>query len=126
MHSESFLKLVKESQTRIREITIDKLNEIITTKNKLNIIDVREKDEWEKGFIPSAIYLSKGIIERDIEKIIPDKNAFVVLYCGGGYRSALAADNLQKMGYTNIHSLIGGYSAWRKHADNSKEINEEK
>ena len=126
MHSESFLKLVKESQTRIREITIDKLNEIITTKNKLNIIDVREKDEWEKGFIPSAIYLSKGILERDIEKIIPDKNAFVVLYCGGGYRSALAADNLQKMGYTNIHSLIGGYSAWRKHADNSKEINEEK
>ena len=115
MLSEGFVKLAKETQARINEITVDQLKDIITHKNKLNIIDVREKDEWEKGVIPSAIHLSKGIIERDIEKTIPDKDAFIVLYCGGGYRSALAADNLQKMGYTNIHSLVGGYSDWCKY-----------
>lgn len=118
MFSEGFIKLAKESQARINEITIDQLKEITSTsnKNKLNIIDVREKDECEKGIIPSAVHLSKGIIERDIEKTIPNKDAFIVLYCGGGYRSALAADNLQKMGYTNIHSLAGGYAAWCQHS----------
>ena len=117
MHSEGFLKLAKETQARINEITVDQLKKMMTNKNKFNLIDVREKDEWEKGVIPSAIHLSKGIIERDIENKISDKDAFIVLYCGGGYRSALAADNLQKMGYTNIHSLVGGYSGWRQHAD---------
>jgi len=111
-HSEEFVKLVNEALTRVDEVTIEDFLESLRQNKEFNLIDVREKDEWDKGRIPGAIHLSKGVIERDIEDEIPDKNEEVILYCGGGYRSALAADNLQKMGYKNVKSLAGGWRGW--------------
>ncbi|HAU1150504.1 TPA: sulfurtransferase [Legionella pneumophila] len=111
-HSQGFLKLVAEAKTRINEISPQILKSKIDNHEKLIIIDVREEDEWKTGKIPNAIHLSKGIIERDIEKIIADRQSSIVVYCSGGYRCALVADNLQKMGYTNVSSLNTGLQGW--------------
>ncbi|HAT6978972.1 TPA: sulfurtransferase [Legionella pneumophila] len=111
-HSQGFLKLVAEAKTRINEISPQILKSKIDNHEKLIIIDVREEEELKAGKIPNAIHLSKGIIERDIEKIIADRQSSIVVYCSGGYRCALVADNLQKMGYTNVSSLNTGLQGW--------------
>jgi len=111
-HSPAFLKLVEDSKTRIRETDIREVKRRLDAGDKLHLVDVREESEWALGRLPGALHLSRGIIERDIEKVIPDKSAPIVLYCGGGFRSALAADNLQKMGYTSVISMDGGWRAW--------------
>lgn len=111
-HSSQFKVIAADAKTRINETDIETVKSSIENKEAFHFIDVREESEWQKGHLPEAIHLSKGIIERDIEKIIPDFNAKIVLYCGGGSRSALAADNLQKMGYTHVYSMKGGYRGW--------------
>ena len=111
-HNEGFLKLVNAVKSKIRETNVTEVKKRLDTGEKLNLVDVREESEWAKGHIPGARHLSKGVIERDIETVIPDKNAEIVLYCGGGFRSALAADNLQQMGYTNVVSMDGGWRGW--------------
>lgn len=110
-HSPGFLALVQDAKKRIHEIDIEQYKRLRETGEAGQLVDVREEHEWRAAHAAGAIHLSKGIIERDIETTIPDKNARLVLYCGGGYRSALATDNLQKMGYTNIRSLNGGWRA---------------
>jgi len=110
-HSPGFLALVQDAKKRIHEIDIEQYKLLRETCEAGQFVDVREEHEWRAAHAAGAIHLSKGIIERDIETTIPDKNARLVLYCGGGYRSALATDNLQKMGYTNIRSLDGGWRA---------------
>lgn len=111
-HSPGFLRVVDDAKQRIREVTVMEVNELLERGTPFHLVDVREESEWAKGHLPSAIHLSKGIIERDIETTIKDHNAHIVLYCGGGFRSALAADNLQKMGYANVESMAGGWRAW--------------
>jgi rhodanese-related sulfurtransferase len=111
-HSEGFLKVVKDAKTRIKEEDYREIKKKLDAGEKMILVDTREDNEWARGHVPNAIHLSKGIIERDIEAAIPDKEATVVLYCGGGYRSALAADNLQKMGYRNVISMDGGWRGW--------------
>lgn len=111
-HAPRFLELVNRARGRIREATIDDIKKRTDAGEKFHLIDVREDDEFSAGHLPNALHLSKGIIERDIEKIIPDTSAEIVLYCGGGFRSALAADNLTQMGYANVISMDGGYRAW--------------
>jgi rhodanese-related sulfurtransferase len=111
-HPEGFLKLVKEAKTRIKEEDFRDIKKKLDASEPMIIIDTREDNEWARGHIPNAVHLGKGVIERDIEKAIPDKEATLVLYCGGGYRSALAADNLQKMGYRNVISMDGGWRGW--------------
>jgi rhodanese-related sulfurtransferase len=111
-HSEGFIRLVKEAKTRIKEEDFRNIKKKLDAGERMIIIDTREDNEWARGHIPNAVHLGKGVIERDIEKAIPDKDATVVLYCGGGYRSALAADNLQKMGYRNVISMDGGWRGW--------------
>jgi len=111
-HSPAFLKLVEDSKTRIRETDIREVKRRLDAGDKFYLVDVREESEWALGRLPGALHLSKGVIERDIEKAFPDKSAPIVLYCGGGFRSALAADNLQKMGYTSVISMDGGWRAW--------------
>ena len=113
-HSESFVNLVNDAKKRIKEEGFRETKKRLDAGEKIILVDTREDSEWARGHIPGAIHLGKGIIERDIEKTIPDKDATVVLYCGGGYRSALAADNLQKMGYTNVLSMDGGIRGWRE------------
>lgn len=110
-HSPGFLALVQDAKKRIREIDIEEYRRLREAGIAGQLVDVREEHEWQACHAAGAIHLSKGTIERDIETAIPDKNARLVLYCGGGYRSALATDNLQKMGYTNILSLDGGWRA---------------
>ncbi|MGA7411475.1 MAG: rhodanese-like domain-containing protein [Bryobacteraceae bacterium] len=110
-HSAGFLAIVGDAKTRIHEIDIEQYKRMREAGNAGLLIDVREDHEWEAAHAAGAIHLSKGIIERDIETAVPDKGTRMVLYCGGGYRSALATDNLQKMGYTNILSLDGGWRA---------------
>ncbi len=111
-HSAEFLEITREAKSRIREITID---EAIEKQEKgAQLVDVREDNEWEAEHAKDAVHLGRGVIERDIIGKFPDKNTEMILYCGGGYRSALAADNLQKMGYRNIYSLIGGWTAWKE------------
>ncbi len=112
-HSPRFLQVVDDAKKRVREISIDEVKGKLDRKEKFMLIDVREESEFAKEHLPSAIHLGKGIIERDIEVRVPDTNAPLVLYCGGGFRSALAADNLQKMGYTNVLSMEGGVRGWR-------------
>ena len=112
-HSDGFLKLVNDAKSRIHEVSADEVRARQGRKESFIFVDVREDSEWERGHAAGAIHLGKGIIERDIEQVIPDKNADIVLYCGGGYRSALAADALQSMGYANVHSMDGGIKAWR-------------
>ncbi len=111
-HPEGFLRLVKEAKTRIKEEDFRDIKKKLDAGEKMIVVDTREDNEWARGHIPNAVHLGKGVIERDIEKAIPDKEAIVVLYCGGGYRSALAADNLQKMGYRNVISMDGGWRGW--------------
>jgi rhodanese-related sulfurtransferase len=111
-HSEGFLKLVKDAKSRVKEVDYKEIKKRIDSGEKLILVDTREDLEWAKGHVPGAIHLGKGVIERDIEKTVPDHRAPVVLYCGGGFRSALAADNLQKMGYTNVISMDGGWRGW--------------
>jgi rhodanese-related sulfurtransferase len=101
-HSPAFVKLVDDARKRIKEVTIQDVKPRLDRGEKFWLIDTREESEWAAGHLPKATHLSKGTIERDIEEKIPDKSAEIILYCGGGFRSALAADNLQKMGYTNV------------------------
>lgn len=111
-HPQGFLALVNDAKKRIKEEDYRETKKRIDAGEKIQLIDTREDSEWARGHIPGAIHLSKGVIERDIEKTVPDKNATLILYCGGGFRSALAADNLQKMGYTNVISMDGGWRGW--------------
>ena len=111
-HSPGFLKIVEDAKSRVREVSIDEARGKLAS-GKAKLIDVREESEWEAGHARGAQHLGKGVIERDIEARVPDKNAELILYCGGGFRSALATDNLQKMGYTNVHSMAGGWRAWQ-------------
>jgi rhodanese-related sulfurtransferase len=111
-HATGFLKLVNDAKVRIKEADFRDIKKRLEAGEKMILVDTREDSEWVRGHIPGAIHLSKGIIERDIEKTVPDRNAPLVLYCGGGFRSALAGDNLQKMGYTNVVSMDGGWRGW--------------
>jgi rhodanese-related sulfurtransferase len=113
-HSEGFLRLVKDAKSRIREVTVEEARERMTAAGgAVRLIDVREDNEWTAAHAAGAEHLGKGVIERDIEALVPDKSAQLILYCGGGYRSALATDALQNMGYTNVYSMAGGWKAWR-------------
>ena len=111
-HAPGFLALVRDAKSRVREITIDEYLARSGRGEPAILVDTREDHEWERGHLPGAIHLSKGTIERDIEGAVADKAAPVVCYCGGGFRSALVCDNLQKMGYTNVISMDGGYRGW--------------
>jgi rhodanese-related sulfurtransferase len=110
-HSPGFLKIVDDAKTRVREVGVDETREALK-RGKARVIDVREDNEWEAAHIRGAEHLGKGIIERDIETFAPDKSSELILYCGGGFRAALAADSLQRMGYTNVRSMAGGWRAW--------------
>lgn len=111
-HAPGFLKLVEESKKRVKETNVQEVRQKMDAGEKFLLVDCREESEWARGHLPGAIHLGKGIIERDIEKTIPDTQAPIVIYCGGGFRSALAADNLQKMGYTSVFSMDGGWRGW--------------
>jgi rhodanese-related sulfurtransferase len=111
-HSPQFLKLVKEAKTRVKETNVADVQRRMDSGEKFLLVDVREDSEWAQGHLPGAMHLSKGIIERDIEARVPHTDQKIVLYCGGGFRSALAAENLQKMGYTNVESMDGGWRGW--------------
>ncbi len=111
-HSPGFLKLVEDAKQRVRVTDIHEVKRRLDANETFHLVDVREESEWARGRLPGAIHLSKGIIERDVEQKFPDKDAPLVLYCGGGFRSALAADNVQKMGYTNVLSMDGGWRGW--------------
>lgn len=111
-HSPAFLAIVNDAKTRVKEADFRDIKKRLDAGEKMILVDTREDHEWAKGHIPGAVHLGKGVIERDVETTIPDKNATLVLYCGGGFRSALAADNLQKMGYKNVISMDGGWRAW--------------
>lgn len=113
-HAPRFLKLVDDAREHVHEVTIDEVKPRIDRGEKFYLIDVREESEWAEGHLPNSIHLGKGVIERDIEARVSDANAEVVLYCGGGYRSALAAEALKKMGYRNVISMDGGIRAWRE------------
>ena len=111
-HSKGFLELVREAKKRVRETDVETILARLKKGEKFHLVDVREDNEWAAGHLPGAVHLGKGIIERDIERTIADPDAEIVLYCGGGYRSALAADALQRMGYRNVISMDGGYRGW--------------
>jgi len=113
-HAPRFLKIVDDAKSRIQETTVDDVKQKLEDGDKFLLVDVREESEFAKDHLPGAIHLAKGIIERDIEGRVPDLNAPLVLYCGGGFRSALAADNLKKMGYSNVLSMDGGIRVWRE------------
>ena len=112
-HSEGFLKLVNDAKSRIREVTVEQTRKRMDAEPRVKLLDVREDNEWQAGHAAKAEHLGKGIIERDIEQMVPEKSTELILYCGGGYRSALAADVLQQMGYTNVFSMAGGWKAWK-------------
>ena len=111
-HTEGFLKITDDAKSRVHEVDVAQTLERM--KAGARLVDVREDNEWEKGHARGAVHMGRGVIERDIETAIPDHSAELILYCGGGYRSALAADSLQRMGYTNVHSLAGGWRAWKE------------
>ena len=113
-HSPRFLQIVDDARKRVRETNVDEVKARLDRKEKFILVDVREESEFAKDHLPGAIHIGKGVIERDIESKVPDFNAPLVLYCGGGFRSALAADNLQRMGYTNVLSMDGGIRDWRE------------
>jgi rhodanese-related sulfurtransferase len=113
-HSNKFLTIVNDAKKRIAETNVQEVNDRLERGEDFYLVDVREESEWNKGHITDAIYIGKGVIERDIEKKIDNTDAEIILYCGGGFRSALAADNLQKMGYGKVSSMDGGYSGWIK------------
>jgi rhodanese-related sulfurtransferase len=112
-HSEGFLKVVDDAKSRVREVTVAETQARMKENTGAKLVDVREDNEWDAAHAAGAIHLGKGIIERDIETTVPDKDTELILYCGGGYRSALAADVLQRMGYTNVFSMAGGWKAWK-------------
>lgn len=113
-HTPRFLQIVSDAKSRVKETTVDAVKQKLDEGDKFLLVDVREESEFAKDHLPGAIHLGKGVIERDIETRVPDLNAPMILYCGGGFRSALAADNLQKMGYTNVISMDGGVREWRQ------------
>ena len=108
-HSPGFLKIVADAKTRVREISVDQTRAWLAQNPKVVLLDVREDSEWNAGHAAEAVHLGKGVLERDLEKMFPDVNTEIIMYCGGGFRSALTCDAAQKMGYRNVHSLIGGY-----------------
>ena len=113
-HTPRFLKIVNDAKSRVKETTVDEVKQKLDDGEKFLLVDVREESEFAKDHLPGAIHLGKGVIERDVETRVPDVNTPMVLYCGGGFRSAMAADNLQKMGYTNVLSMDGGVREWRE------------
>ena len=113
-HSPGFLKLTNDAKSRVCEISIEQARERLKQNPKAVLMDVREDSEWSAGHAAEALHLGKGVLERDLEKMIPDVNTEIIMYCGGGFRSALACDAAQKMGYRSVHSLIGGYKAMVK------------
>ena len=113
-HSPGFLDVVNEAKTRVRETTPEEIRRRQERGERFNLVDVREDNEWERGRVLGAMHLGKGVIERDVERTIPDHDSEIVLYCGGGYRSALAADVLQRMGYKNVLSMDGGWKRWKE------------
>ncbi len=113
-HAPGFLKLVESARARVREVSVEDVRAMQARGESFRFVDVREDDEWRAGYCEGAVHLGRGIIERDIEGQIPDAQSSVVLYCGGGFRSALAAESLAKMGYTNVVSMAGGIRSWRE------------
>lgn len=111
-HAPGFLKIVQDAKTRVKECTVDDVKRRLDAGERFTVVDVREESEYAAGHVPGAVHLSKGVIERDIERVVPDPATPLVLYCGGGFRSALATDNIQKMGYTNVISMDGGWRDW--------------
>ena len=111
-HAPGFLKIVNDAKSRIKEWNVHETKKRLDAGEKMVLVDVREESEWARGHVAGAVYLGKGVIERDVEQRIPDTSATIVLYCGGGFRSALTADNLQKMGYKNVISMDGGWKGW--------------
>lgn len=111
-HSQAFEQLCNIARQYVREISVDEVKSLMDIQTLPVFIDVREESEWHKDHLPNAIHLGRGIIERDITKIVPDMSTAIILYCGGGYRSILAAESLQKMGYSNVLSMAGGYRDW--------------
>jgi len=111
-HAPQFLKLVNDAKTRIKETNVADVKRRMDAGEKFHLVDVREESGWRMGYLPGAVYLGRGVIERDIEQKLPDTSATLILYCGGGFRSALVADNLQKMGYQNVESMDGGWKGW--------------
>ena len=114
IHSEGFLKIVNDAKARVKETTPEAVRRRQQEGETFHFVDVREDAEWQAGRAAGAVHLGKGIIERDIERAVPDHDAEIILYCGGGYRSALAADALQQMGYTNVISMDGGWTRWKE------------
>jgi len=112
VHAPQFLKLVQETRPRVKETNVPDVKRRIDAGERMLLVDVREDHEWSKGHLPGAVHMGRGVIERDIEQRIPDTETKLVLYCGGGYRSVLVADNLQKMGYSNVESMDGGWRGW--------------
>jgi rhodanese-related sulfurtransferase len=113
-HTPRFLKIVNDAKSSVKETTVDEVKQKLDHGDKVLLVDVREESEFAKDHLPGAIHLGKGVIERDIEERVPDVKTPMILYCGGGFRSAMAADNLQKMGYTNVLSMDGGVREWRE------------
>ena len=111
-HAPQFLKLVQESKKHIKETNVAEVKRRADAGEKFVLVDVREDNEWAKGYLPGAVHMGRGVIERDIEQRVPDTATKLILYCGGGFRSALVAENLQKMGYTNVESMDGGWKGW--------------
>jgi len=111
-HAPNFLKLVNDAKSRVKETNVADVKRRMDAGEKFILVDVREDNEWEKGHAKSAVHMGKGVIERDIETAVPDTKTKLILYCGGGFRSALVADNLQKMGYSNVESMDGGWRGW--------------
>ena len=113
-HTEGFLKIVGDARSRVHEVSVEEARRRLSENTSARLIDVREDNEWEAGHAAGAEHMGRGIIERDIENRHPDHDTELILYCGGGYRSALACDNLQRMGYTNVYSMAGGWKAWKE------------
>jgi rhodanese-related sulfurtransferase len=113
-HSSRFLTIVNDAKSRVRECTVTDVKARLDAGEAFHLVDVREESEYGRGHLPGAVHIGKGVLERDIETKVPDTAAPIVLYCGGGYRSALAADALQKMGYTNVVSMDGGWRGWNE------------
>lgn len=111
-HTPNFLKLVNDAKSRVKETNVADVKRRMGDGEKIILVDVREESEWARGHLPGAVHMGKGVIERDIEQRVPDANTKLILYCGGGFRSALAADNLQKMGYKSVESMDGGWKGW--------------
>ena len=112
-HSARFLAIVEQAKAQIQETTVQRVFQRHQNQETYHLLDVREKEEWLQGSLPGAIHLSKGVLERDIQAQIPNQTDEIILFCGGGYRSALAAENLQRMGYSNVYSMDGGFKGWR-------------